>query len=161
MRRRTYFLVLLVIAALIGSGFFVLSRKSRGPSGQAQTRCFLETTTEYECWLIEDLKYAGYEIAGDTGSAIVASINDGREFCIWHGESEGNQTGEHELLGEEGYRVVSTIAGTDILGDGIRLTWVSARGRMWAEDCVAPFPDPENPPTISVSQVAAFVKATR
>lgn len=104
-------------------------------------------------WLAERLEAAGFRVAGDTGSALVAA-GKGATF-------HASMTDGSEPLRDEGYELVGEVDGAQVLGDGIRLTWTTERGRVWVSPGGGGVdPDPRRPGGVTLDQIRRFVRVT-
>lgn len=104
-------------------------------------------------WLAERLEAAGFRVAGDTGSALVAT-GKGATF-------HASMTDGSEPLQDEGYELVGEVDGAEVLGDGIRLTWTTERGRVWISPGGGGVdPDPRRSDEVTLDQIRRFVRVT-
>lgn len=97
-------------------------------------------------WLMERLGTAGFQITGDTESAFTATGNGAAFYA--------STTDGAEALGDEGYERVGEVDGVEVLGDGIRLTWMAERGRVWV------FPGPSPGDEVEFEHIRRLVRVT-
>jgi hypothetical protein len=85
-------------------------------------------------WTRAVVEEAGYEVTGDTGSALVARAA-GSGIYIWTNEQEelGSEPTFTETLEAEGYERWGEVAGRTVFTDGIRAVWVVQGLRVWVE----------------------------
>lgn len=72
-------------------------------------------------WARDVARAAGFEVTGDTGSALTLE-RPGLAFHLWAftpGEPESRRKG----LRDESYRLDAKVSGVRVFGDGQRLTW--------------------------------------
>jgi hypothetical protein len=83
-------------------------------------------------WTRAVVEEAGYEVTGDTGSALVARVA-GSGIYIWTNEEEelSSEPTFAETLEAEGYERWGEVAGRTLFTDGIRAVWVVQGLRVW------------------------------
>lgn len=84
-------------------------------------------------WVRDVVAAAGYEITGDTGSALVGR-GGGTGFYIWTTRQESLESRPFEdRIADEGYRKWATVAGVDIFTDEVRAVWTVHGLHVWVE----------------------------
>jgi hypothetical protein len=83
-------------------------------------------------WARKVLEEAGFELTGDTGSALVANT-DAADLYFWAFERVKEQRPRAQSLREEGYRLFREIDGIAVYSDGVRLTWESWGLLVWVD----------------------------
>jgi hypothetical protein len=83
-------------------------------------------------WTRAVVEEAGYEVTGDTGSALIARAA-GSGIYIWANEEEelSSEPAFTETLEAEGYERWGEVAGRTLFTDGIRAVWVVQDLRVW------------------------------
>jgi hypothetical protein len=106
-------------------------------------------------WTRAVVEEAGYEVTGNTGSAVVAE-GLGGEFNIWAFPKDF--TVEH-LLQEENYREAMIVDDVVVYSDGVRMVWVTQGLAVWVAGWEIGEPPPgEPPPTPIVADLASASK---
>lgn len=80
-------------------------------------------------WAREVAEAAGFEVTGDTGSALTIE-RARRSFHLWAFTPEQPKLRAEQLV-EEGYDEETSVAGLRVYGDGIRVTWKVYGLHVW------------------------------
>lgn len=106
-------------------------------------------------WTRAVVEEVGYEVTGDTGSALIVE-GLGGEFAIW--ATSQDFTAKH-LVEEEGYREAYVIDGVLTYSDGVRMVWMVQGLAVWVSGWQVGEPAPGEPPPGPI--VADLVDASR
>jgi hypothetical protein len=155
-------LAVLALGALTAGAFWILrdetSLPTRIPTSTRSTPCQPWIACPVADSLRSRLERAGYELEGETGSAIIARGHGDNAFYAWASSLAALRRAEPEVgrFEDEGSERIGTIEGVPIFGDNIRLSWATAHYRLWVEAGPTPFDR-----TPSLKQIRALVVTTR
>lgn len=74
-------------------------------------------------WARDVIRAAGYAVAGNTGSAIIATSGQ-YELHLWAFPEEGIETFQ-EIMEKEGYTSFFSVDGVEVFGDQTRIAWTT------------------------------------
>lgn len=106
-------------------------------------------------WTEAVVEEAGYEVTGDTGSALVAE-GLGGEFHVWAFPLDFDV---EEVVASENYRKAWEIGGVQVYSDGVRMFWVAKGLVVWVAGWEIGEPPPGEPPPGPI--VADLVQASK
>ncbi|MGH2681608.1 MAG: hypothetical protein ACRDIX_00050 [Actinomycetota bacterium] len=104
----------------------------------ADTGPWSDPDCPWAAWTGEVVETAGYEVTGDTGSALIAE-GAGAEFFIW--TTEADPTDQYVVPPEPGfeegiYLLYQNVADITVYTDGTRLLWTVQGFHVWVEENV-------------------------
>jgi heat shock protein HslJ len=87
-----------------------------------------------QAWVRAVIDDAGYEIIGDTGSALVARAPD-TGFYVWANREErlATEPTSRQAIAAEGYEPWERVGTTEVFTDGIRAAWTVQGMHCWIE----------------------------
>lgn len=115
-----------------------------------------------QAWTRKVVETAGYEVVGETGSALEIRANGSRIY-IWSFETNRlpgrpvslrmSEKEFRDALSEEGYRLQSVVAGVPLYSDAIRTVWMVQGRAVWLDAALdEPFTDGILEPLVKASR---------
>jgi hypothetical protein len=106
-----------------------------------------------QAWVRAVAEAAGHEVTGETGSALEVDAA-GHRIHLWAFVPEGDRPFS-DVIAEERYEPYTTVDGTDVFSDGVRIAWQADGLWVWLSSAT---PDPLPPRDVIEGLVGASLE---